>query len=306
MSKTINKQKKTKDTIPDDIAKWRVLLKTIQSSFPSPWREEGDDQIFELTFLNAVTQLNQMKHPRMFREQKAWQGYLGDPALPDYSQCKDVEFDKKMRSLPTVIEELVGFFNGMPNWNHPQTMCNVVPPPNTASIIGSTLTQVFSPNILEGEYSWNIAKTEIESGAMLAQMIGWDQHKAGGIYTFGGTGCYFYGLKLALTTVFGKESRNKGIREDGQILVSREGHFIKKTCSDWSGLGMDNVREIPVDEHNRMDINALKKVMTDCKKEGKPIVMIVCTMGTTDAFAIDPIADVRKLIQPYENAQRSP
>jgi len=211
-----------------------------------------------------------------------------------------------MRSLPEVINELVGFFNGIPNWNHPQTMCNVVPPPNTASIIGSTLTQIFSPNILEGEYSWNIAKTEIESGAMLAQMIGWDPHKAGGIYTFGGTGCYFYGLKLALTTVFGKSSRFKGIREDGQILVSREGHFIKKTCSDRSGLGMNNVREIPVDEHNRMDTNALKKVMADCKKEGKPIVMIVCTMGTTDAFAIDPIAEVRKLIDKYKNAKGYP
>jgi len=306
MIKINHKQTSNSNNFPDDVARWRILLKTIQAAFPSPWKEEGDDQIFEQTFLNAVGQLNKMKHPRMYQEQKAWQGYLGDPALPDYSSCKDVKFEEQMRPLPEVINELVNFFNGIPNWNHPQTMCNVVPPPNTASIIGSTLTQIFSPNILEGEYSWNIAKTEIESGAMLAQMIGWNPHKAGGIYTFGGTGCYFYGLKLALTTVFGKESRFKGIREDGQILVSREGHFIKKTCSDWSGLGMNNVREIPVDEHNRMDTNELKKVMEDCKKEGKPIVMIVCTMGTTDAFAIDPIAKVRKLIDKYKNAKGYP
>jgi len=287
-------------------AKWRSLLKDIQKSFPSPWKEEGDDQIFENTFLNAVAELNKMKHPRMYQEQKAWQGYLGDPDLPDYSKCKDVQFGNKMKPLNEVIEELVGFFNGMPNWNHPQTMCNVVPPPNTASIIGSTLTQVFSPNILEGEYSWNIAKTEIESGAMLSQLIGWDPKKSGGIYTFGGTGCYFYGLKMALTLVFGKESRFTGIREDGQILVSRSGHYIKQNCSDWSGLGMNNVREVPVDENNRMDISALKEIMDDCKKEGKPVVMIVCTMGTTDAFAIDPIADVRKLIDNYQNANGYP
>ena len=148
-------------------AEWRSLLKTIQTAFPSPWREEGDDQIFENTFLSAVAQLNKMKHPRMYQEQKAWQGYLGEPALPDYSKCKDVQFEEHMKPLPVVIEELVKFFNGMPNWNHPQTMCNVVPPPNTASIIGSTLCQIFSPNILEGEYSWNIAKTEIEWGLAL-------------------------------------------------------------------------------------------------------------------------------------------
>ena len=287
-------------------AKWRRRLKTIQSSFPSPWKEEGDDQIFENTFLSAVGQLNKMKHPRIYKEQKAWQGYLGDPSLPDYSTCKDVEMEKNMTPLSDVIEELVSLFNGMPNWNHPQTMCNVVPPPNTASIIGSTLCQVFSPNILEGEYSWNIAKTEIESGAMLAQLIGWDSHKAGGIYTFGGTGCYFYGLKLALTKVFGKESRFTGIREEGQILVSRSGHYIKQNCSDWIGLGMNNYREIPVDEHNRMDTAELKKTMDECKNEGKPVVMIVCTMGTTDAFAIDQIAEVRKLIDNYENAKGYP
>ena len=287
-------------------AKWRTLLKNIQKSFPSPWREEGDDQIFENTFLTAVAKLNKMKHPRRYQEQKAWQGYLGDPSLPDYSKCREAKFEEHMKPLEDVISELVSFFNGMPNWNHPQTMCNVVPPPNTASIIGSTLTNIFSPNILEGEYSWNIAKTEIESGAMLSHMIGWDPKKAGGIYTFGGTGCYFYGVKLALTKVLGKDTRYNGIREDGQILVSKEGHFIKKNCSDWSGLGMNNVREIPVDEHNRMDVNALKRVMDQCKKEEKPVVMIICTMGTTDAFAIDPIEKVRELIDNYNNAKGYP
>ena len=296
----------SEDNNLEGLEKWRIQLKTIQSSFPSPWREVGNDQIFENTFFDAVSQLDKMKHPRMYEEQKAWKGYLGDPDLPDYSKCKDVKMGEKMQPLNEVIKDLVDFFNGMPNWNHPQTMCNVVPPPNTASIIGSTLTNIFSPNILEGEYSWNIAKTEIESGAMLADLIGWDPKKSGGIYTFGGAGCYFYGTKLALTSVLGKDSRFNGIREDGQILVSRSGHFCKQNCSDWSGLGMNNVREIPVDEHNRMDIAALKQVMEECKEEGKPIVMIVCTMGTTDAFAIDPIEDVRKLINKYKNANGYP
>ena len=220
------------DNNTEGLEKWRILMKTIQSAFPSPWREVGDDQIFENTFFDAVNQLDKLKHPRIYKEQRAWKGYLGDPDLPDYSKCKDVRLNEKIQPLDEVIKDLVGFFNGMPNWNHPQTMCNVVPPSNTASIIGSTLSQVFSPNILEGEYSWNIAKTEIESGAMLSHLIGWDPEKAGGIYTFGGIGCYFYGLKLALTSVLGKKSRFAGTREDGQILVSRSGHYIKQNCSD--------------------------------------------------------------------------
>jgi glutamate/tyrosine decarboxylase-like PLP-dependent enzyme len=287
-------------------SEWRERMKILQSAFPSPWREAKKDQIFENTFLNAVALLDKMKHGRVYQDQKAWQGYLGDPALPDYSKSKDVQLNENMQPLEEVIEELVSYFNGMANWNHPQTMWNVVPPSNTAAIIGTTLCSIFNPNILEGDSSWNVAKTEIESAAMVAQLIGWDPNEAGGIFTFSGTGCYLYGMKLALTSVLGKESRFTGIREEGQVLVSREGHYIKHNCPDWTGLGMDNVREIQVDGNNRMSMDHLREVMEDCKREGKPVVMVVCTAGTTDAWAVDPIDEVRELIDEYENANGYP
>jgi L-2,4-diaminobutyrate decarboxylase len=285
---------------------WRQQMKILQSAFPSPWKEEGKDQVFENTFLTAITLLDKMKHPRLFQDQNAWQGFLGDPVLPDYTSCKDVQLEEHMKPLGEVIEELLSYFHGMPNWNHPQTMANVVPPANTAAIIGSTLCSIYNPNILEGDYSWNIAKTEIESAAMLAQLIGWDPNRSGGVFTFSGTGCYLYGTKLALTTVLGEDSRYSGIREQGQVLVSCGGHYVKKNCADWTGLGMNNVREIQVDEHNSMDINHLKQVMEECKQQGKPVVMVVCTMGTTDSWAVDPIEQVRALIDQYENAKGYP
>jgi glutamate/tyrosine decarboxylase-like PLP-dependent enzyme len=286
--------------------KWRNKMKILQSAFPSPWQEVGKDQIFENTFLSAVKLLDEMKHPRVFQDQNAWQCYLGDPVLPDYSSCKDVQLEDHMRPLEEVIEEMLSYFHGMPNWNHPQTMANVVPPANTAAIIGSTLCSIYNPNILEGDYSWNIAKTEIEASAMLAQLIGWDPNTSGGIFTFSGTGCYLYGTKLALTTVLGKDSRYSGVREEGQILVSCGGHFVKNNCSDWTGLGMNNVREIQVDENNSMSIAHLKQVMEECHQQDKPIVMIVCTMGATDSWAVDSIEEVRELIDQYENAKGYP
>ena len=286
--------------------KWRQKLKGLQAAFPSPWKEVGKDQIFENTFLNAVALLDEMKHSRVYQDQKAWQGFLGDPVLPDYSSSKDVQLEDHMQPLEEVIEELLGFFNGMPNWNHPQNMANVVPPANTAAIIGQTLCSIYNPNILEGDYSWNIAKTEIEAAAMLSQLIGWDPQSSGGIFTFSGTGCYLYGTKLALTSVLGQQSRYLGIRDEGQILVSRGGHYVKLNCSDWTGLGMNNVREIQVDDNNCMSIEHLIQVMEECKREEKPVVMIVCTMGTTDAWAVDPIDEVRELIEQYENAKGYP
>ncbi len=281
--------------------RWRDLMRELRKAFPSPWREEGEDQVFENTFMQAVALLDRMKHPRIYEEQKAWQGYLGGPALPDYSRCTEARLDEEMRPLDLVIRELVAQFDGMPNWNHPQTMANVVPPANTASIIGALLGSIFSPNIVEGDYSWNVARTEIESGSILADMIGWDPETAGGLYTYGGSGCYLYGVKLALTTVLGRRTRFEGVRVDGQILVSAAGHFAKAANSDWSGLGMNNVRAIDVDDSNRMSVPHLQEVMADCKAKGQPAVMVVCTMGTTDAFAVDPIDEVRQVVDAFEN-----
>ena len=54
---------------------------------------------------------------------------------------------------------------------------------------------------------------------------------------------------------------------------------------------MNNIRPIQVDVHNHMSIPHLRQVLEACRREGKPVVLVVCTMDTTDAFAIDPIAD---------------
>ena len=114
---------------------WREHLQRMRRNFPSPWRDERADDAFEDTFLRTVKWLDQMKPPRHFEGQAAWKGYLGTPALPDYSRCHDARLSEEMTPLDDVLRGLVGLFDGMPNWNHPQTMANVIPPANTASIL---------------------------------------------------------------------------------------------------------------------------------------------------------------------------
>lgn len=283
-------------------SKWRLILNEIQKGFPSPWQEIEQDQYFENTLKDSISKTNKLKHQRVYKEQKAFKGYLGEPDLPDYSNCHTYRMDKNFLSHEEVVNHLIGYFNGLPNWNHPFTMCNVNPPSHTASIIAGSLGCLFNPDGIEGEYSWNVVKTELESGAMLADLMGWNPEESGGVYTFGGTFSYLYALKLALTTVLGINSRESGIRVNGQVLVAKSGHHAKHTTADWTGLGMNNVQEIAVNADNQMDMQDLKRVMQKCKDAGEPIVMIVCTMGTTDAFAIDPIYEVRQLIDSYENA----
>ncbi len=287
-------------------ARWRQILQDLQEGFPSPWKEAPKHKHFENSFKEALAEANQLRHNYYENGKVDFSPFLGSPAVPDYSLCKLATLREKSTPHSEVIKEIIQLFDGMPNWGHPMALSGVNPPANTASIIGASLSQVFNADLAGGEYSWNVAKAEIESGAMLAELLGWDPAVSGGIYTFGGTGSYLYALKLALTTVLGESSRKTGIREEGQLLVSAAGHYAQCTCGDWTGLGTNNVRQIAIDAESRMDIQCLKNEMKKCQEENKPIVMIVCTMGTTDAFAIDAAYEIRELIDSYQNAKGYP
>ncbi len=132
-------------------------------------------------------------------------------------------------------------------------------------------------------------------------------NEAGGLFTFGGSGCYFYGIKYALTSCLGMNSRCDGIRTDAKVLVSQQGHYCKMNSTDWTGLGMENFIEIDTDvDTNAMNFEHLEEVVRELYNAGTPIAAIVCTMGTTDAFAINPIDQVRALVDELYPLEKHP
>ncbi len=275
--------------------RWAKFRADMAKAFPSPFR--GDHDPLAQNILKAIRHLNEL------RPERGGPAYLGEnPALTiDFEAVKEAALSPHMASVHDVINQAVQLFEGMPNWGHPLTMCNVIPQPNTAALIAAMLAQVFSPNILEGEYSWNVHRTELETAAIMARLIGWDPAGAGAIYTFGGSGCWTYHMKYALTRVL-PDSRNKGVRTDAKLLCSQQAHYTMMNSSDWTGLGMDNILRIETDTAtNSMDLKHLESVLRDLHARNIPVASVVCTMGTTDANAFDPVAGVRALLDRYPN-----
>ncbi|WP_197740106.1 hypothetical protein [Vibrio taketomensis] len=65
--------------------------------------------------------------------------------------------------------------------------------------------------------------------------------------------------------------------------------------TDWMGLGMDNIIKVRTDVHsNAMDLEHLEEILKECRDNDIPVASVVCTMGTTDANAFDPVEGVRK------------
>lgn len=273
-------------------ARYRTMM---AGEFPAAFRGGADPLAKQIgKFVEKLDRL---------RPEKGGPAYLGaSGALSyEYPDVKKVEIAEKMGDLDAVLDEVVDLFQGAPNWGSPLTMCNVIPQSNTAAIVASMLSQVFSANILEGEYAWNVHRAELETAGMLGNLFGWNPVNTGAIYTYGGGGCWTYGLKYGLTRVL-KDSRQKGIRTDAKVICSSQAHYVQQNATDWMGLGMDNIVHVRTDDAtNQMDLNHLEEILKDLSDKKIPVATVVCTMGTTDASAFDPISQVRELMDAFPN-----
>lgn len=275
--------------------KWAQYHAEMTSEFPLPYRGGKDPLAAEIG--KFVAKLDKL------RPERGGPAYLGDSGALTwtYPEVKDVKINPEMGKLDDVLDEVVTMFNGLGNWGSPLTMCNVLPQSNTAAILASMMAQVFAASLIEGEYSWNVQRAELETAGMLGNLIGWDPLTTGGIFTWGGSGCWTYGVKYGLTRVL-PHSRQTGVRTDAKIICSQQAHYCQENCSDWMGLGMDNVVRVRTDiATNGMDLDDLEKVLKDLTAKKIPVAVVVCTMGTTDSSAFDPIGKVRQLMDRYPN-----
>ena len=286
--------------IPDGQArinapKWAKYRSQMASEFPSPYRGVEDPLAREIgKFVEKLDQL---------RPEEGGPAYLGDDGTLAYTYpwVKNVKINQEMGNLDLVLEDVVKLFQGAPNWASPLTMCNVNPQANTAALIASMMAQVFAANILEGEYAWNVHRAELETAGMLGNLFGWDPLNTGAIYTYGGGGCWTYGLKYGLTRVL-PGSRCSGVRTEAKVICSQQAHFVQQNASDWLGLGMDNIVHVRTNPAtNQMDLVHLEEILVDLGSRRLPVATVVCTMGTTDAGAFDPIGQVREVMERHPN-----
>ena len=187
-----------------------------------------------------------------------------------------------------VTQLLVSKLHGMPIWGHPHSQMNVVAPPSIPSIIGSLLPAIYNPNLVSDDSSCGVGMAEVNVSAMVSSLIGYDPAEAMGVFTFGGTGTLLYGLKLGVEKAF-PDAMINGVGQNGVVLTSAQSHHCHLNVAGWLGLGTKNVIEVPTDFQNGMQIDQLATAARQAIENGKKIVALVATMGTTDALGIDDL-----------------
>ena len=272
---------------------YRAHLTRIRDTFPAPISDRKHDAYFVFSILRALDAVDDLKSEVPL---------LGHPRTLDYGAAAQADLAEDGRSVEDVAHLLVRQLEGMPIWGHPRTQINVVPPPSIPSVIGSLLPAIYNPNLVSDDTAFGLMLTEATVAAMVARLVGYDPDQATGIFTFGGTGTVLYGAKLGIEKAF-PDAMDTGLPQGGVILASGQSHYCRLNVAGWLGLGEQNVVQVPTHLTNDIRIDLLEQTARDLLNQGRRIVALVATMGTTDAFGIDDleaIADLRdRLVEDY-------
>ncbi|HEY9617951.1 MAG TPA: pyridoxal-dependent decarboxylase [Microcoleaceae cyanobacterium] len=270
------------------------ILEQLKTYFPVPTSNPIMDGYFVHTISNFLDYVDNLKSAApvlgVGQEQQA------DFQLDDH-------FPEQMRSVEAITKLLVDYCQGMTIWAHPNAQANVLPPPTIPSITAAIAAAIYNPNIIWDEYSARFAEAELQVVAWLSNLIGYDSTQSGGFFTFGGTGTILYGCKLGIEKLSNGQTMRDGIREDLKIVASAVGHYSRLNVAGWLGLGTKNLVTIPATDRSQMSLPHLETYLRQAFATGEKVAVILVTLGTTDAFGIDPIAEIvqlrDRLVQEY-------
>ncbi|MFI3186876.1 MAG: pyridoxal-dependent decarboxylase [Methylococcaceae bacterium] len=260
------------------------VLEHLKTYFPSPVSDPIMDGYFVHSISRFLDQVDSLKSAKPL---------LGTGITNNHYQASEEStFPEHISSVEEMTELLANYCQGMTIWAHPNAQVNVIPPPTISSITAFIAAAMYNPNIISDEYSARFAEAEIQSIAMLSDLIGFNPQISGGLFTFGGTGTILYGCKLGIEKILGGRGMQEGIREDIKIFSSEVSHYSRLNVAAWLGLGTNNLVAITSTSNNEMSLSALEISLRSTLDNGDKVAVIIATLGTTDAFGIDDLAAI--------------
>ena len=183
-------------------------------------------------------------------------------------------------------------FNG-----HPRFLGYITSSAAPIGILGELLAAAVNANC--GSWTLSPMGTEIEAQTVrwIAELVGFPAD-AGGLLASGGNMANFICLLAARAAKAGWDVRSAGIHAAQPRLVmygSAETHTWIQKAADLFGFGTDAIRWIPVDEHQRMRVDELRRQIEIDRDRGNMPFFVVGTAGSVSTGAVDPLEEIGSL-----------
>ncbi|HEO8421810.1 pyridoxal phosphate-dependent decarboxylase family protein [Niallia sp. FSL W8-0635] len=269
-------------------------MKEIQQLFPSMDGNNFQREELLSYFKTILTKIDELKDPNKLT--------LGE--MPEYTEdyynrvIEKADVPKTGVSMEEVMQKLLKLVEGHRYVNR-NYVANAAPLPNIASIIGNLVMVLVNGNNLWDVEGPAAATAEVEITSMLSKLIGYDENLSAGYTTWGGQGAVFNSLRLAIAR-YAPSSNQKGIPKNLYCFCSELSHYSLYKSVEASGLGVENMIRVKVNQDHSMNLQDLKEKMEQVISKGGVPLYILATMGTTDTFGIDDIEAMKHLAEELE------
>jgi len=139
------------------------------------------------------------------------------------------------------------------------------------------------------------AGTQIERQVIrwLCASVGWSQD-SDGVLTSGGSLGNLTALLAARNHATKGDAWRQGLRAGPlmALLVSDQAHYSVARTAGVLGLGQESIVTIPTDNCFRLDVSALDRIYRQTLQQGKKVVAIVGSAGTTATGSFDPLREM--------------
>ena len=206
-------------------------------------------------------------------------------------------------NLKDARDTVFPYFWGTDSWSSPLHLENVKGPANYASLVGALACLLKNPNLCTDTYSQRSNELEIKAVTALANLLFYHTDDPWGVFTMGGTISNLYGAKIGIEKALpGTMQRGlQGTKIAG--LVSEAAHYSNRSIAGWLGIGTEQLHSIPTDSAMSMRLDLLAEKLEELHREGVRVGFVTATFGTTDAFGVDDVAGIRRILRDY--SQRS-
>ena len=196
----------------------------------------------------------------------------------------------------------------LPNMLHPSSqnyMAHLHSPVLLESIAAELIITAFNQSMDSWDQSPAATEIEVDTIRHLCRLYGFGEG-ADGVFTSGGSQSNLTGILLArdrfCRDTLGCDVQKHGLPEQYRKLrlyTSEISHFSMEKSAHLLGLGYDAVVKVPVDSAQKMDVEALKRLVEEDLRRGNIPFCVVATEGTTDYGSIDPIPEIREVCDRY-------
>lgn len=182
---------------------------------------------------------------------------------------------------------------------HPRNFNQISQGVDLISLAGEWVTATTNTNMFTYEVApfYNMIEKVLLN--KMSKLCGWTE-PCDGIFNPGGSISNLYAVQAALHYFF-PNAKKEGLFKLPKLIIftSAHSHYSMHRTATILGLGLDNVREVPVDSMGKLIPEKLEEMVIRSIKASEMPFIVACTAGTTVLGAFDPIETVSLICDKY-------